>query len=68
MPHSNNNIWIHIVWSTKNKLPFFDKHILNYKVIPIIKKIGTEEEIQIDSINGYKDHIHCLLLLPTSYF
>ncbi|NME70664.1 IS200/IS605 family transposase [Flammeovirga aprica] len=66
MSHSNNNLWIHLVWSTKEKCPFFTKDILDNKVLPLIKEIAIKEGYQIDAINGYKDHIHCLLLLPNS--
>lgn len=67
MSHSLHHIWIHIVWSTKDREPFFSKTALHDNVIPLLKIISKEEEVILDSINGYKDHIHCLIALPSDY-
>jgi putative transposase len=55
-------VLIHIVWSTKNRMPF-----LNDKIRPLlfnhIKKNALEKNIEIIEINGYEDHVHCLINL-----
>jgi putative transposase len=53
-------IWIHLVFSTKNREPFLGDSIRE-TVIEHIKMNAVEKEIWLDSINGYVDHIHCLI-------
>lgn len=56
------NIWVHSVWSTKNKEPLLSKSI-RFKVFTHIREKAVEEGIHIDFINGVEDHIHCLISL-----
>lgn len=58
-------IYIHCVWSTKNRYPFFDSKDLRIKVWKHIIENAKEKGIFIDSISGYSDHCHCLLSLGT---
>lgn len=57
-------IWLHLVWSTKNRHPFLKKEI-RHKVFEHIKKNTKGKGIYLDCINGYEDHIHCLVSLST---
>ena len=61
MSHSLNRIWIHSVWSTKDRFPFLDtkKKIIIDKLYNLFQK----QECSIQIINGTTDHIHCLYLL-----
>jgi len=56
------NIWVHAVWGTKNRI-----EILEYDLRGIlchhIKKNAMEKGILIDTIDGYKDHLHALMSL-----
>lgn len=54
--------WIHFVWSTKNREPFLRKEIRD-KVFQHIKDNAKTKNIFIDFINGYDDHVHCLVSL-----
>lgn len=56
-------VWIHFVWSTKNRKPFLDSIELRQKVWIHIKENAKEKGIYIDFINGYSDHCHCLISL-----
>ena len=62
MSHSLNKIWIHAIWSTKDRLP-----LVTPGVEPILYQfINTqlqELECSVQAINGMADHIHCLFLL-----
>ena len=53
-------IMIHAVWATKNRKPFLSKEIRPV-VIEHIKHNARSKEIFIDRLNGYTDHLHCLL-------
>jgi len=55
-------IWIHLVFGTKNRVPFLTKDIRE-KVINHILDNASQKEVYIDFINGYKDHLHCLISL-----
>ena len=55
-------IWIHLVWSTKKREPFLTKEI-RQKVFTHIRENAKEKNIHIDFVNGYVDHIHCLISL-----
>ena len=56
-------IYIHLVWSTKNRYPFLDSKELRKKVWKHISDNAKEKGIYIDFINGYDDHCHCLISL-----
>jgi len=56
-------VYIHFVWSTKNRKPFLSTKELRENVWQHIKGNAKEKGIYIDYINGYKDHCHCLVSL-----
>jgi REP element-mobilizing transposase RayT len=56
-------IWIHLVFSTKNRSPFLDTKELRRKGFQHIKRNAKTKEIWLDCVNGYKEHAHCLLSL-----
>jgi putative transposase len=55
-------IWVHLVWSTKNRQPLLSKEIRSI-LFPHIKKNAQQKGIYIDFINGHIDHIHILISL-----
>ena len=56
-------VWIHFVWSTKNRKPYLDSIELRQKVWIHIQENAKEKGIYVDFINGYSDHCHCLISL-----
>jgi len=64
MPHSYSAVWLHIIWSTKNREPLLTPE-LSVKVYNAIKTIAGDNEIYLDCINGIKDHVHLLIRLRT---
>ena len=59
-------VYIHIVWSTKNRIPFLNSKDLRINVWKHIKQNASEKGIFIDVVNGYSDHCHCLISLSTN--
>jgi putative transposase len=55
-------IWIHAVWSTKNRESILEKS-KRIELFKHIRQNAKEKEIYIDFINGVEDHIHALLCL-----
>ncbi|MDP4187967.1 MAG: IS200/IS605 family transposase [Bacteroidota bacterium] len=55
-------IWVHLVFSTKNRIPF-----LSDKIRPVfykhIMKNCRDKNIFLQTVNGYTEHIHCLISL-----
>ncbi len=58
-------IWIPLVFSTKHRQPLLTGAIRR-EVFQHIHKHGKEEGIQMDFVNGYYDHCHCLFKLPST--
>jgi len=56
-------VYIHFVWSTKNRKPFLDSKELRFKVWNHIRENAKEKGIFIDFVNGHEDHCHCLISL-----
>lgn len=55
-------IWIHAVWSTKDRGPVLKPDILK-QVCNHILSNSKDKDIYIDRINGYDEHMHVLMLL-----
>lgn len=59
---SNVKIWIHLIFSTKNRYPFLTKTI-RYDVFNHIAENCKSKGISLRVINGFTDHVHCLISL-----
>jgi len=57
-------VWLHFVWSTKERFPYLNDEI-RIKVFDHIRQNAREKGIHIDFINGYLEHVHCLISLGT---
>jgi len=55
-------VWLHFVWSTKNRFPYLHDEIRS-RVFSHIRENAREKSICIDFINGYVEHVHCLVSL-----
>jgi len=55
-------VWIHYVWSTKNREPVLTDKFRN-PLFEHIKENAKVKKIYLDRVNGYHDHVHCLLSL-----
>jgi putative transposase len=55
-------IWVHVVFTTNQRKPWLRKEI-RYNVHQHIIENCKEKEIFLQAINGYTDHVHCLISL-----
>lgn len=55
-------VWIHFVWSTKNRFPYLTDNIRT-QVFDHIYTNARSKGILLDTIGGYVDHMHTLVLL-----
>ncbi len=53
-------VWIHLVWTTKNRQPNLEKKFRD-RLLDHIRQNAKVKGIYLDSINGFIDHIHALL-------
>ena len=56
-------VYIHLVWSTKNRVPHLNSKELRLTIWNHIRENAQKKEIFVDFINGYSDHCHCLISL-----
>ena len=59
---SHIKIWVHCVWTTKDRIPYLSDQIRN-KVIYHIRENANLKGIYIDHINGSLEHLHALISL-----
>ena len=59
-------VYLHLVWSTKNRVPYLNSKALRLKVWNHIRENAKAKGIFVDFINGYSDHCHCLVSLGTA--
>jgi putative transposase len=55
-------IWIHLVFATKNREPLLKQEFRSDLYQHIIQNC-KEKDIFLQSINGYSEHVHCLISL-----
>ena len=56
-------IWVHAVWSTKNRAPLLANKSKRINIFKHIKANAKEKGIYLDFINGAADHVHVLISL-----
>lgn len=57
-------IWVHLVWTTKNREPLLTKDIRR-DIFNHIRENAKKKSIYVDYINGHFEHVHCLISLGT---
>lgn len=55
-------IWLHCVWTTKNRIPYLKDEIRD-KVISHILENAKAKDMYIDCLNGHQEHLHALISL-----
>jgi putative transposase len=58
-------VWLHCVWSTKNREPLLTKE-LRPELFQHIFDNGRKKGIWVDTVNGYQEHVHVLISLDKS--
>lgn len=58
-------VYIHFVWSTKNRVPHLETLEMRKAMWKHIKENAEKKGIFVDYVNGYNDHCHCLVSLGT---
>ena len=58
------NCWLHIVWSTKNRFPYFSNSEKSKQCKIILEAICREKGIYVSESYVNPEHIHILINLP----
>jgi REP element-mobilizing transposase RayT len=55
-------VWVHFVWATKNREPVLANPFRQQLFIHI-QENAKRKGVFLDRLNGYHDHVHCLVSL-----
>jgi len=67
MPQSLSKMYIHIIFSTKNRVPFLQDESLRKDLYGFMVGISKKLDSQIVVIGGFSDHIHLICCLSRNY-
>ena len=56
-------VYIHFVWSTKNRKQVLNTPELRQKLWQHIRENAIKKDIYVDFVNGHAEHCHCLVSL-----
>jgi REP element-mobilizing transposase RayT len=59
MSKTYNSIWIHTIWTTKDRVPLLDKNF-RVRLCSYVRENAKDKQIHVDMINGIEDHLHAL--------
>jgi len=65
--HSLTKIWIHGIFSTKNREPLIKPEFETELYDHIKEKLENDFECKVRIINGMSEHVHLLFLLSTKF-
>lgn len=61
MPQSHAQVWVHLVFSTKDRRPFLRKDSFRTEMFRMLSHQVNESKCTSASVGGYFDHVHLLL-------
>ncbi len=62
--HALKSCWLHLIWSTKNRAPYFKNEHKATQVLGLMKTICTENNIYFKTGSINPEHVHLLIDLP----
>lgn len=63
MPHSQTNLVVHVIFSTKQRRPFLQGD-LPRRLFPYMRQTASRYGGEIHIIDGAADHVHLLMSVP----
>lgn len=58
-------IWVHLIWTTKNREPLISPD-LREKLLEHIQKNAEDKNISLDLVNMFINHAHALILMKSN--
>lgn len=59
MSKSYSKIWVHAVWSTKNRMPLIEPR-MEQKLFVFLREELKKMGCMVSIVNGMPNHVHCL--------
>ncbi len=63
MPQSLARVWIHLIFSTKNRFPFLSDKKVRADMHAYLAQMLREQDCETLIVNGVEDHVHALFAL-----
>ncbi len=63
MPQSLARVWIHLIFSTKNRFPFLSDKMVRADMHAYLAQMLREQDCETLIVNGVEDHVHALFAL-----
>lgn len=60
MAQSYCQLWVHLIWVTKERQPWLRKEY-RWEIIEHVRSKADEKDYHIDIVNGVEDHLHALV-------
>ena len=67
MAQSLARLWTHLIFSTKNRLPFLGDKKLRTDMHAYLAKMLREQDCETLIVNGVEDHVHALFALSRTH-
>ena len=64
MSQSLAKLWVHIIFSTKQRYPFLSDPIIQQRMHAYLKAICFKQNAEMAIVGGVEDHVHLLTHLP----
>jgi putative transposase len=66
MSQNFHALWVHLVWSTKNREPLITREI-KWPLYEIIREVCKQKGYYLDHVNGIADHVHLLMEIKPKF-
>ena len=67
MAQSLSRVWIHLIFSTKNRFPFLSDKTIRTDMHAYLAKMLREQDCETLIVNGVEDHVHSLFALSRTH-
>ena len=67
MAQSLSRLWTHLIFSTKNRLPFLSDKTIRTDMHAYLAKVLREQDCETLIVGGVEDHIHALFALSRTH-
>ena len=64
MSQSLAKLWVHIIFSTKQRYPFLSDPVIQQRMHAYLKAICCKQNAETTIVGGVEDHVHLLTHLP----
>ena len=67
MPQSLARVWIHLIFSTKNRFAFLSDKVMRADMHAYLAQMLREQDCETLIVNGVEDHVHALFALSRTH-